>query len=168
MGKETYLFRRRHMSEKAAFPVIDAHNHLWGNWQVEKIVKAMDMVGVISYCDVTGNVQIEFSKGGYVIKPGNIYDFFKNCPEKYPGRFYCFTMAGFAHSANEPLFTDDKKFVSECIEALQEHTRLGAKGLKILKELGLHYRDSQGDLINVDDHRLAPIWEEAARLKIGL
>ena len=166
MAKETYLISKKHIPEKAAFPVIDAHNHLWGDWQAKKIVKVMDKVGVISYCDVTGNVRIEFSEGGYIIKPGNIHEFLKNCPEKYPGRFYCFTMSEFAHPANEPLFTDDKKFVCKCIKTLHEHIRLGAKGLKILKELGLHYRDSKGDLINVDDYRLAPIWEEAAKLKI--
>jgi len=47
-----------------------------------------------------------------------------------------------------------------------KHVRRGAKGLKILKELGLHYRDTSGKLINCDDDRLSPIWEEAGRLKI--
>ena len=43
--------------------------------------------------------------------------------------------------------------------------RQGAKGLKILKELGLHYRDSAGNLIQCDDQAF-PIWEEAGRLKM--
>lgn len=38
--------------------------------------------------------------------------------------------------------------------------------MKILKELGLHYRDAGGNLINVDDERLAPVWEEAGRLGV--
>ena len=75
-------------------------------------------------------------------------------------------MSGFAHPADEPLFTDHRRFVDECILTLNDHVRQGAKGLKILKELGLHYRDSSGELINCDDDRLAPIWEEAGRLKI--
>jgi uncharacterized protein len=49
---------------------------------------------------------------------------------------------------------------------LNIHHQLGAKGLKILKELGLHYRDKEGKLINCDDQRLFPIWEEAGRLKM--
>ena len=40
----------------------------------------------------------------------------------------------------------------------------GHQRLKILKELGLHYRDANCELINVDDERLGPIWEEAGQL----
>lgn len=166
MNRKTYLIKEDHIPEKACFPVVDAHNHLWGNWQVGKVIDTLDKVGVICYCDVTGNVNIEFSGGGYVIKHGNISNFFKNCSERYPGRFYCFTMSEFAHPVNEPLFDDSKRFVDKCIETLNSHINQGARGLKILKELGLYYRDSQGALINVDDVRLTPIWEEASKLKI--
>jgi predicted TIM-barrel fold metal-dependent hydrolase len=166
MAKRNYLIKKDTDIGKAAFPAIDAHNHLWGNWQVDRVIKTMDEVGVVSYCDLTGNVHIEFSGGGYIISPGNISDFVENCSGKYPGRFYCFTMANFAHPANKPLFEDEKRFVEEFTETLQNHVQLGAKGLKILKELGLHYRDSKGELIHCNDPRLAPVWEEAARLKI--
>jgi uncharacterized protein len=163
---KTYLVKKDTIPAKAAFPVIDAHNHLWGNWQVDRVLQTMDEVGTVSYCDLTGNVHIEFSGGGYTITPGNIEDFFDNCGFKYPGRFYCFTMANFARPVHEPLFTDHKAFTEECIAILNEHVRMGAKGLKLLKELGLHYRDKDGNLINVDDERLAPVFEEAARLRI--
>jgi predicted TIM-barrel fold metal-dependent hydrolase len=166
MAKKNYLVNDQTIIDKPAFPAIDAHNHLWGNWQVDRVIKTMDEVGVVSYCDLTGNVRIEFSDGGYVISPRNITDFVENCSLKYPGRFYCFTMSNFASPANQPLFVDHKRFVSECIEILNNHVEQGAKGLKILKELGLHYRDSSGELINCDDKRLFPIWEEAGRLKI--
>ncbi len=166
MAKQNYLVRDQTEIGKAAFPAIDAHNHLWGNWQVKRVIETMDQVGVVSYCDLTGNVRIEFSGGGYVIQPGDISEFFSNCSDRYPGRFYCFTMANFATPVHTPLFVDYKKFVSECIETLNAHQRQGAKGLKILKELGLHYRDSDGNLINCDDARLFPVWEEAGRLNM--
>jgi predicted TIM-barrel fold metal-dependent hydrolase len=151
MAKHNYLVKHSTVIRKPAFPAIDAHNHLWGNWQVGKVLETMDEVGVISYCDLTGNVRIKFSEGGYVISPGNIADF---------------TMANFAQPANRPLFTDDKRFIEEFIETLNSHVQQGAKGLKILKELGLHYRDGNGDLISCNDPRLFPVWEEAAKLKI--
>jgi predicted TIM-barrel fold metal-dependent hydrolase len=164
--RKTFLVTKHTIIEKAAYPVIDAHNHLWGNRNIDKVIETMNSVGVHGYCELTSNIRIEFSHGGYVIKPGNISDFFKNCTEKYPGRFYCFTMANLTKPVNEPLFYDAGEFVSECIELMQEHVRLGAKGLKILKELGLHYRDSTGNLIPVDDPRLFAIWEEAGKLNI--
>jgi len=166
MENKNYLIKEDTPVPKATFPAIDAHNHLWGNWQVDRILRTMEEVGVISYCDLTGNVRIEFSGGGYVISPGNIADFMENCSKKYPGRFYCFTMANFARPTNIPLFDDPGTFVDECIETMQNHVQQGAKGLKILKELGLHYRDGKGDLIGCNDTRLFPVWEEAARLKI--
>ncbi len=156
MAKADYLVRNRTDIVKAAFPAIDAHNHLWGNWQVDRVIETLDEVGVISYCDLTGNVRIEFSGGGYVIHPGDISEFFTNCADRYPGRFYCFTMADFATPVQKPLFTDHKKFVAGCIETLNAHHIRGARGLKILKELGLHYRDGSGNLISCDDPRLIP------------
>ena len=166
MIKKSYLVTHLANIRKAAFPVIDAHNHLWGNWQVDRVVQTMDDAGVVSYFDLTGNVRIEFSDGGYLISPGDIVDFLTNCAEKYPERFYCFTMADFARSSDEPLFVDAERFVRDCIDTLNRHVQLGAKGLKILKELGLRYRDGNGELIGCDDPRLSPVWEEAARLKI--
>lgn len=164
--KTSYLIKEDHIPQKAAFPAIDAHNHLWGDWQVERVVKTMDEVGIVSYCDLTSNVHIEFSGGGYTIRPGNIQDFLDKCQNRFPGRFYGFTMVNFAHPATEPLYHDQKAFVEECVKTLREHVAAGAKGLKVLKELGLHYRDNRGNLISIDDPGLGPIWEEAAFLGI--
>jgi predicted TIM-barrel fold metal-dependent hydrolase len=166
MANKNYLVNSQTIIEKPAFAAIDAHNHLWGNWQVDRVIKTLDEVGVVSYCDLTGNVRIEFAGGGYLIQPGDISEFFNNCAVKYPGRFYCFTMSDFATPVQKPLFSDHKQFVSKCIETMNDHHRQGAKGLKVLKELGLHYRDSEGNLIQCDDPRLFPIWEEAGRLKM--
>jgi predicted TIM-barrel fold metal-dependent hydrolase len=166
MARKIYLVTKRTAIDKPAFPAIDAHNHLWGNWQVGKVLETMEETGIISYCDLTGNVRIEFSEGGYVISPGNLSDFMDNCAKKYPGKFYCFTMSNLAQPSDKPLFKDDRRFVSECIETLNDHVQQGAKGLKVLKELGLRYHDGDGKLINCDDERLAPVWEEAGRLNI--
>jgi predicted TIM-barrel fold metal-dependent hydrolase len=166
MSRTSYLENRRTEIKKAAFPAIDAHNHLWGNWQVERVIRTMDQTGIACYCDLTGNVRIEFAGGGYTVNPGNIDDFFVNCSEKYPGRFYCFTMANFAKPSDKPLFTDHKRFIGEFIDTLNQDVERGAKGLKILKELGLRFRDGNGELISCNDPRLDPVWEEAGRLRI--
>ncbi|MCK4600951.1 MAG: amidohydrolase family protein, partial [Phycisphaerae bacterium] len=76
------------------------------------------------------------------------------------------TAATFAAPTDKPLFEDSQKFVDETLELLNRHVKMGARGLKILKELGLHYKDASGKLIRTDDDRLAPIWEEAGKLGI--
>ena len=166
MKKNGSLSCQKNIPKKAAFPAIDAHNHLWGNINAAKLVEVVDSVGVVSFCDVSANVKIAFKDGGYVIEQGDIKDFFENCVTQYPEKFYCFTMATFAKDVNKPLFDDSKRFVAETIELLNRHVEMGARGLKILKEFGLKHRDATGRLINVDDPDLSGIWEEAGRLGV--
>jgi hypothetical protein len=87
MPRKTYLFSEPHVPTKAAFPVIDAHNHLWGKWDVDNMVKVMDEVGVVSYCDLTANARIAWAGGGYQIQPGDFQEFITNCVHRFPGRF---------------------------------------------------------------------------------
>ncbi|MGC0776673.1 MAG: amidohydrolase family protein, partial [Candidatus Acidiferrum sp.] len=54
----------------------------------------------------------------------------------------------------------------EMVQQLDDAVRRGARGLKILKDLGLGVRDNSGKLIAVDDPRLDPVWEECGRLGI--
>ncbi|MBN1554714.1 MAG: amidohydrolase family protein [Phycisphaerae bacterium] len=157
---------RRSSPRRTTIPVIDAHNHLWGDWNVETAVRVMDQVGVLSYCDLTANVKISWREGGYAIGEGDIGEFFERCAAKYPGRFYCFTTASFAKPTNQPLFEEANQFVEEAVATLRDHVAKGARGLKILKELGLHYKDAAGKLIPIDDERLAPIFDEAGRLGV--
>jgi predicted TIM-barrel fold metal-dependent hydrolase len=49
------------------------------------------------------------------------------------------------------------------LELLVEH---GACGLKMWKDLGLTVRDASGQLLRIDDERLAPIFEKAAELDV--
>lgn len=51
-------------------------------------------------------------------------------------------------------------------DRLEQEVRFGAKGLKIFKALGLGVRDPDGKLLHVDDPRLDPIMERAAKLNI--
>ncbi len=166
MKTTCYLFREEHIPSKAAFPVIDAHNHLWGKRNIAEISAVMDAVGVISYCDLTANVSIAWAQGGYELQESDIRDFFAQCAGPFPGRFYGFTMATLARPRTEPLFTDRDAFVAQTVQTLRDHVGLGARGLKVLKELGLHYRDDQGNLIAVDEPYLAPIWDEAGQLGV--
>ncbi|MBN2212299.1 MAG: hypothetical protein JW709_12955, partial [Sedimentisphaerales bacterium] len=139
---QSYLQTENHTPLKPAYKVIDAHNHLWGQGKPERIVQTMDKVGVVSLCDVTANARIAFAGGGYQLQPGDIEDFFSHYSDKYPGRFYCFTLAEFARPADKPLFRDAARFVADSIATLENHVRRGARGLKVLKELGLRYRDA--------------------------
>lgn len=165
--RPSFLIHDEHIPLKPAFPTIDGHNHLWSNWEsVDQVVEVLDDVGIAAYCDLTANIQIAWGNGGYILNAGRFDSFLENCAARHPGRFYAFTTAAFARDPALPLFTDARAFVEEAIELLRLHVAAGARGLKILKELGMRYRDGDGQLIRVDDPRLAPIWDEAARLAV--
>lgn len=165
--KRCLLVHDEHVPERAAFPVIDAHNHLWAKWDsLENVLAVMDGAGVAAYADLTANVSVAWGGGGYTLGAGDFDAFVEHVTRRYPGRFYGFTTATFARPHSEPLFTDARRFVEETVTLLRQHVAKGARGLKILKELGLHYRDGNGDLVMCDDERLAPIWDEAASLRI--
>ena len=166
MKKGCYLFRQEHVPEKARFPAIDAHNHLWGNQQVSELIKILDSVGVVSYCDLTPEMRITWAQGGGEEQKTGIENFLADFAQAHPGRFYAFTTATFVHPATEPLFANAAQFVKDTVETLRERVSLGARGLKILKGFGLISRDSQGNLIAADDPRLAGIWDAAGDLGV--
>jgi predicted TIM-barrel fold metal-dependent hydrolase len=163
---KTYLATKDSAPEKAAFPVIDAHNHLWGRLdKIPDIVKTMDECGVSMYCDLTANMRFEMRDGGYVFMPADINGFLR-AAEPFKNRLYCFTTATFARDTREPLFDDINSFAEETAAVLEADVKAGAKGLKILKELGLKYKDSSGSLVKLDDKGLDPVWSAAARLGV--
>jgi len=77
----------------------------------------------------------------------------------YPGRFVVFTQMDWSK-------IDDPGFSQLMVKQVDDSVRRGARGVKILKELGLGVKDKSGKLIPVDDPRLDPVWDECGRLGI--
>ena len=114
--RTSYLNVPAHIPEKAKYPAIDAHNHLWGDWSsVDAIVNTMDETGVSAYCDLTGNLSIKWVRNGYEFSEGNIDDFFANASARHQGRFYGFTTATFCSPVSEPLYDDPVPFAEKTI-----------------------------------------------------
>ena len=59
---------------------------------------------------------------------------------------------------------DHPQFGQITADRLERAARLGAKGVKIFKALGLSVKTADGKLVPVDDPRLDPIFEKAAEL----
>jgi predicted TIM-barrel fold metal-dependent hydrolase len=159
------LVHDEHIPAKAKYPVIDAHNHLFGDVDPEEIIRIMDNVGVKLFINVTGNTQFTFVVEGYSGKPRDIEWYLKRYVYKFPGRFACFTMSVFAGIDDEILIKDDR-FTEKAVRILEEDVGKGACGLKVTKELGLFFKDMKNSFIPVDDERLSPIWEKAGKLGV--
>ncbi len=162
---ECLLKVAEHVPERAGFPVIDAHNHLFGELPAEKLVEVMDAVGVETWVNVTGNTTMPLENNTYTIARRDLSCFMDGYVRRYPGRFAAMTMADFAQWGDPVLLKDDD-FAKRCIDRLDADVAAGACGLKVTKELGLYFRDRSGALLHIDDERLAPIWEHAGELGI--
>jgi len=158
--------RIEHVQCMSAFPVIDAHNHIWGGWKtIDNVVRVMDEAGVVAYSDLTANRPLVMGDRGYAFTEGTIEGFFEAIG-RHPGKFYGFTTATFCKVDGDVLFDDAQEFVGRTIEVLNDHVQQGAIGLKLLKSMGLQYVDGKGKRLFVDDERLEPIWVEVERLGI--
>ncbi len=145
--------------DKPRFPVIDFHAHLcWtdvlkGEETVEmlatpeEVLPVMDRRGIRIMVTLTGG----FGKGTQ-----QAIDYWQ---KPRPDRFIVFTEPWYAKAA-EPGYA---RFQADEIE--KAHAR-GAKGLKVLKTLGLFLREriKEGPLVKVDDPRFDPMWEAAGAL----
>ncbi|MDY0167393.1 MAG: amidohydrolase family protein [Thermoguttaceae bacterium] len=151
--------------QRAKVPVIDAHNHLFGELPAEKLIEVMDAVGVETWVNVTGNTTMPLVNNTYTIARRDLSCFIENYVQRYPGRFAALTMADFAQWG-DPVLVKDDDFAKRCIEQLDADVAAGACGLKVTKELGLFFRDQSGALLRIDDERLAPIWEHAGKLGV--
>jgi predicted TIM-barrel fold metal-dependent hydrolase len=142
-----------HHVDKAKFYVIDVHNHVndaassEDQMPPEQVVKIMDATNVKTIVILTGR---------WGDKLQGVID---EMVKPYPGRFMVFTQIDWSK-------IDDPDFGNEMVKQIDDAVSRGARGLKLLKDLGLGVRDTSGKLIAIDDPRLDPIWSECGRLGI--
>ena len=143
---------------RARFPVIDIHTHLGfrakgvagvphGEEQrfrapASEILPVMDRVNLQTMVNLTGGVGkgLEQSIAQY--------------QTAHPGRFMTFTEPRF-DQITQPNYPRDQA------DEIERARKAGARGLKVLKTLGLYLRQqvTTGPLVAIDDHRFDPMWE---------
>jgi predicted TIM-barrel fold metal-dependent hydrolase len=131
---------------RAKFPAIDFHNHLDAQDPAD-IVRIMDACGIERTVNITMKVGVEALS--------------------IMGRFHTFAPERFStiawmdwnglHSAG---------FFERAAENMRGFVEAGACGIKIWKDLGLQLRDANGELLRIDDVRLGPLFDEAAKLRV--
>jgi len=142
-----------HNIDRARFYVIDVHNHVNDAMRIED---HMPPERVVDIMDKTNIRTIVILTGMWGQKLQGVLD---EMVKRYPGRFMVFTQIDWSK-------IDDPDFSRKMVAQLDDAVARGARGLKVLKDLGLGVRDRSGQLISVDDPRLDPVWEECGRLGI--
>lgn len=151
--------------DRAKFPVIDFHTHISVAAKSQKGVEMtpdrqylgtpQELLAVMDRKNIQTMVNLT---GGY--ERGLVDAVQKYC-RAYPGRFLTFTEPSYSRF-KEP---DYAKLQGHAIE--QAH-RDGARGLKILKTLGLYLRENitSGALVKIDDQRFDPMWDACGQLNM--
>lgn len=150
---------------RAKFPVIDIHTHLSESKRYDKgvavsaereypmtpseLLPVMDRKNIRAMVNLTGG----FDKG--LAEAVTKYD------KAVPGRFYTFAEPAYSRF-KEPNYPKNQA------ETIEQSHRDGARGLKILKTLGLYLRENitSGTLVKIDDPRFDPMWDACGQLNM--
>jgi predicted TIM-barrel fold metal-dependent hydrolase len=145
----TMLHSEVHEITKPRFPVIDYHNHLDAQ-DPQEVLKIMDV------CEVEHIANITMKVGDEAIKMIERY-------RKADARRFS-TIGWMDWQGSDAM--NFSNFIKLSIERIDQLIRHGIVGFKFWKDLGLTVRDASGELIRVDDERLAPIFDRLGELGI--
>ncbi|MFZ1139859.1 MAG: amidohydrolase family protein [Candidatus Sulfotelmatobacter sp.] len=151
--------------ERAKFPVLDFHTHITKSARSENGVELAserkylgtpeELLAVMDRRNIRAMVNLT---GGY---DKSLDEVITKYDRAFPGRFYTFT---------EPCYERWKEpnYPQLQAHAIEQAHRQGARGLKILKTLGLYLRENitSGALVKVDDPRLDPMWDACSQFNM--
>lgn len=143
---DSMLVSQEHHLERARFPVIDYHNHL-------DSLEPRDVLRVMDACGIERIVNITMKTGDEALR---MIDKFHSADRER------FSTIGWMDWSG----VEKPDFVAVTLQRLEQLVERGAKGIKFWKDLGLSVRDANGELLRIDDERLAPIFVKAAELGI--
>lgn len=135
-----------HTVERAKFPAIDYHNHLDAQ-SPRAVLEIMDA------CNIERTVNITMKTGAEALA------MIERFHTAAPGRFSTIAWMDWSD-----LHTPG--FFQRAVDRLELLVEKGACGIKLWKDLGLSLRDASGEMLRVDDDRLAPFFEKAGELGV--
>ena len=150
---------------RAKFPVIDIHTHLcWAakqergvplSEQRTHLAPTSELLEVMEHSNIQLLVNVTGGMGAGLRDSVQRYD------RAHAGRFLTFTEPWWSRAA-------DPGYAQFQADELARAKRDGARGLKLLKTLGLYLRErvTSGRLISIDDRRFDPMWEACAALQL--
>ena len=146
---------------RAAYPVIDFHTHIThaggldGPGKIRFAASAEECLSVMDRKNIRTMVNLTAGYGA------NLQEAIDKLQTAHPGRFLVFTEPAWSKAA-------DADYPRVQADLIEDAHRRGAKGLKVLKTLGLYLRENvtTGPLIRIDDRRFDPMWEAVGALKM--
>jgi predicted TIM-barrel fold metal-dependent hydrolase len=159
------LVAPEHIVTRAKYPFIDVHSHQFqmATQNLDELAAAMDSLNMAVMVNLSGRgVSVVFNPQNLSVAEETA--FLKRTLENvkksgYSNRFVVFTNFRFEGIG-------ERGWAENTAKQIERDVRLGAKGLKIYKNLGFNVKDKNGNRVAVDDPRLDPIWEKCGELGI--
>lgn len=157
MGFEEYspentLVVPEHPTHRAKYPFIDVHNHQWrmSKENLEELLVEMEKLNM--------GIMVNLSGRGWN-DPTRLEKSLTAIKANHPDKFVVFTNISFEG-------IDNPNWGELMAKQVENDVKMGAKGLKIYKNLGLTAKDKDGNRITVDDPRIDPVWAKCGELGI--
>jgi predicted TIM-barrel fold metal-dependent hydrolase len=152
----------QHIVTRAKYPFIDVHSHQWrmDTQNLDSLVAEMDSLNMAVMVNLSGRGDYDPSTRSIVDEIGFLNRSLANIRKSH-------------HSDRLIVFTNirfdgfgEHGWAEQTITQLEEDVKMGAKGLKVYKDLGFDVKDHTGHRVPVDDPRLDPVWEKCGELGI--
>lgn len=140
----TCLRTPAHVVEKPRFPVVDYHNHV-------DSIDAAELLRIMDACGVEFLVNITMQTGQAALEGMD------RLRRAAPDRFSTIGWMDWSDVTHPD-------FLSRTCDRLELMLEHGACGIKFWKDLGLQVKDAGGQVLRIDDDRLAPIFDKAGEL----
>ncbi len=146
---------------RAKFPVVDVHTHFrhrlhHSNKELTRFLDVMDRHNIAICVSLDGQLG------------DNLEEHKKYLWTKHSHRFVIYANLDWrgAGDPKDPATWDCQRpdFARRMVKALREAKRAGVSGLKLFKQFGLGYRNSDGSLLKIDGPRWDPIWQVCGEL----
>jgi predicted TIM-barrel fold metal-dependent hydrolase len=143
---------------RSRFPVIDFHTHITGGSVANGPIRfSMDPANCLAVMDRKNIRTMVNLTGSY---GDGLREAIAKLQAAHPGRFVVFS---------EPVWTraSDNDYPKFQADQIVDAHKAGAKGLKVVKTLGLYLREKGSNkLVRIDDPRFDPMWEAAGGLRM--
>ena len=133
--------------------IIDLHQHITAKPEFfDRAVRIMDRAGVGIGVNITAGTSLPGTNGLSEFESTQTL-----ATQQQPGRFLHYVNLDFRD-------WDAPGFSELAVRQVEEGARQGAAGLKEWKRLGLYLRNKKGELIQIDDPKLDPVWKRCGEL----
>ena len=149
-----------HRLTRSKFPCVNMHTHpsRLSDDELRNLAEIMDAANVAVAISLDGRAGVDFSQH------------LQHLQAHAPGRFVVFVRMDYVGDGDPDDFAtwdvNQPGYGQRMADKLTESVRLGACGLKLLKDLGLGVKDTEGKFIAPDDPRFDPVWQRAGELGV--